>query len=453
MTERRHTIWVLLGAAIAALWVVIHVDTPFVEDSLFWWVPKGIKAGESGFPMSPAGDLPMAMTINGIEATLLPQWSGGLPDYAHPPLWYWWMGLWTLISPSFLTIKLATLIPAMAAGAGFVALGRRIGSTTAGFAVFALPPFMAQLLRPELDLPLLAFTPWILIALLNRSWGRFAVLSALAVGCKEPAVLFTVPAMIVAFEERRWRVAALTPLIVLLLWGWIHGWMAKPERLPDGFWGWIQDITSVLVIVFIIQGRFLLLIGWNQFRRHQALAGFVAIWLLFFSVVGFFVNRGTADLYTHVRYLLPGMAVAVVVMASRLPILASIGLFWLHVASPYGPEASVFGLDQARAEKKAADGIEALITKGEIVWIGTHQAAGLYQPFAGVVDQPLSGFRTYGMETPSHAVKNGHIVVETTYGEPAGALLTGRQKTLLKQWTVHDASVTAWRIDEANRTP
>ena len=27
------------------------------------------------------------------HAALPPQWADGLPDYGHPPLWFWWMGL------------------------------------------------------------------------------------------------------------------------------------------------------------------------------------------------------------------------------------------------------------------------------------------------------------------------------------------------------------------------
>ena len=50
-----------IGGALALAWCLVHWQAPLVEDSLFWWVPKGIKAGEVGFPLSPAGDLPAAM--------------------------------------------------------------------------------------------------------------------------------------------------------------------------------------------------------------------------------------------------------------------------------------------------------------------------------------------------------------------------------------------------------
>ena len=36
-----------------------------------------------------------------------------------------------------------------------------------------------------------------------------------------------------------------------------------------------------------------------------------------------------------------------------------------------------------------------------------------------------------------------------TNSEPAGTLLTGRTKTAVETWRVHDAWVTAWRIEDA----
>ncbi len=445
MTERAQSLVIPLGAALAAAWVFLNWNAPLLEDSLFWWVPKGIKAGESGFPLVPAGDLPAAMNH---AAQRLPQWSGGLPDYGHPPLWYWWIGLWTQHAVDLGAIRLATLLPAMAAGAGFAALGKRTGATWAGLAVFGLPPFLAQLLRPELDLPLLALIPWALIALLDRAWGRFAVLAGLATAFKEPGVLLAAPAVLVAFQERRWRWAALTPLLVLLGWSWMHGWMAKPERLPAGVSGWLQDLATVGFIAFVAQGRFLLLLGLRHFRSHHALAGFVATWLVFFSVVGFFANRGTADAYTHVRYLLPGIAVAVVVMAQRHPWLAGVGLVWLNVASPYGPEASMFGVHQGRAEQAAAPWIDEQTKNGTRLWIGTHQAAGLGQPWAGISPDPISDFQIYDVNTAASDIKPGDVVLEAAYGEPSGVLLTGRSRELITEWRVHEGRVSAWRIQD-----
>ena len=110
--------------------------------------------------------------------------------------------------------------------------------------------------------------------------------------------------------------------------------------------------------------------------------------------------------------------------------------------------ASLFGVDQAKAERTAAPWIAKRIAAGDRLWIGTHQAAALGQPWAGVVDAPVSGFQVYSIDTRAEAVASGDIVLETAYGEPAGTLLTGRTKTAVETWRVHDAWVTAWQIED-----
>jgi len=144
--------------------------------------------------------------------------------------------------------------------------------------------------------------------------------------------------------------------------------------------------------------------------------------------------------------LLPGIAVAVVVMAQKRFWLAGVGLVWLNAASPYGPEASMFGVHQARAERQSVPWVDNQIKEGARLWVGTHQAAGLMQPWAGIVSTPLDGFLIYDVNTQTTDLRSGDIVLETAYGEPSGALLTGRNKERLNDWAVHDGRVTAWRI-------
>ena len=435
-----------IGAALAAAWVLAHLGTPLVEDSLFWWVPKGLLSAEHGLTLNLDGALPSAMGSSTLMGANLPQWSGGLPDYAHPPLWYWWLGLFLRFSPTIEAVHLACLVPAIAAGAGFAALGIRLGKPASGLVVFALPPFLAQLLRPELDLPLLGILPWALLALLDRRWNRFAVLGALATLVKEPGVLLMVPAAVIALRERRLRWQVLTPILALMAWGWVHGWLAKPERLPDGVLPWLVDLGDVLRIFFIEQGRWLLLAGLPLLWRERALGALVVVWVLFFATVGFFANRGTLDTFTHVRYLLPGIAVAVVVMAGRWPWLALAGLVWLRSASSYGPEASLHGTDVARSGQSAAPWIRSQIAAGQTVWVGTHLAAGLTQPWAGMVDAPIEGIRVYNIQTQAGEVTSGSILIQASYGEPTGALTAGRSQEELKRWSHGEGTVVALRV-------
>ena len=57
------------------------------------------------------------------------------------------------------------------------------------------------------------------------------------------------------------------------------------------------------------------------------------------------------------------------------------------------------------------------------------------------------GFQVYSIDTPADAIATGDVVLETAYGEPSGTLLTGRNKTQLKRWQIHDGWVVAWRIE------
>ncbi len=438
---------VAVAGLLAAAWVLANLRAPLVEDSLFWWVPKGLLAAEQGPRLVLDGPLPAAMRTGG---PVPPQWAGGLPDYAHPPLWAWWLGLALRLSPSVEAVHLAALPAAVLAAAGFAALGARLGNRWSGLAVFALPPFLAQLLRADLDLPLLAVVPWAMVALIRGRWGRFAALGLLAPWLKEPGVLLAAPAVLRAWRERRWRPAALAPLAGLAAWGLLHR-LAEPERLPASPLAWLGDLAVAGRLVFLEQGRWLLLLGlpWSGrlLRRPPARLALALglVWTAFFAAVGFFATRGALAPLTHVRYFLPGMAVLVVVLAGRWPWLALLGLAWLRAPSPFGPEASLYGLDAARAERDAAPWIAEAARTGE-VWVGSYQAAALTQPWAGQVAEPVRGIRVYGPDTDPAAIPEGAVVVLAAYGEPAGRLAHALAWEEAARWRRGSAVVRAMRV-------
>lgn len=444
----------LLAAGIAVAAVVSGLDAPLVEDSLFWWVPKALLAMEQGPAATYAHTLPDAVTAGLTPETTPPQWAGGLPDYAHPTLWYLWLAGWLSVGQTVQVVHLACIVPAVLAALGFVEVGGRLGNRWAGLVPLAMPPVLAQMLRPELDLPLLAIVPWALLAILDGRWRAFAVLGFLAPWMKEPGVLLVVPAVLRTIRERRARPEALAPLAGLAAWALMHGGLAQPERLPVNLMEWLQrDLWLALRIVFVEQGRWLLLLAipltWRRWRRGTAAGitgGLVITWVLFFATVGFFATRGATDLHTHIRYFLPGMALAGVLLGVRAPWLALPGLVWLHAASAFGPEASRHGTDAARAERAAAPWIEDRVTSGDAVWVGSYQAAGLTQPWAGIVDAPLAGFRMYAMDTAPEQIAVGDIVVVAAYGEPAGRLERGLRWEPMESWAVREAAVHAYRV-------
>jgi hypothetical protein len=450
--ERDGHLWI--GALLPALWVLFQLDAPIVEDSLFWWVPKALMAAELGPQTAFALSLPQEVLSGLNDQTIPPQWTGGLPDYGHPPLWYWYLAFFLKISVSVQAIHLACLLPAIMMGLGFAVLGAQVGNRWSGLAVLCLPPVLAQLLRPELDLPLLAVVPWALVALVRGQWVRFAFLGALAAWIKEPGVLLLIPAMIKAWQERRIRPEALAPLLGLVAWAAVYGRLATPERSPSDFMGWVSDLWASTRIMGLEQGRFLLLVGlgfaWTRCRARprDVCLGFVWTWLVFFSLVGFLGGRDTIEPLTHVRYFVPGMAVLATVCAARWPLLAVIGLGWIQMRSPFGPEASTFGIDMSRCEAQASAWIAERSDQGHSVWVGSYTAAGLTQPWAGIVEEPIERFHVYSGETEADDIPNGAIFIEAAYGEPVAAIKNGLNVTELERWQVGEAWLIAWQVQE-----
>ena len=109
----------MLVAVGVVLW---GLDTPLVEDGLFWWVPQGLLAAETG----PQWVLDRLAQATRPHAALPPQWADGLPDYGHPPLWFWWMGLsLRVFGPNHFAVHLAALPFAALFGLFLARLGHR----------------------------------------------------------------------------------------------------------------------------------------------------------------------------------------------------------------------------------------------------------------------------------------------------------------------------------------
>ena len=435
--------------------VLLNLDAPLVEDGLFWWVPKALWVSENGFAVV-LDQLPQAARP---DAELPPQWQGGLPDYAHPPLWYWTLALFLKLplAPHH-AVHVAALPFAALFGAGCASLLRRAGGERAAWAAMVLPlvpPVAAQLLRADTDLPLLAATPWALVFILDRRDGPFAVVAALATWCKEPGILLAAPALVACLADRRWGWGWLAPPLALAAWAGLHfavaGWgLAGTERLPETLGQWLQDLGTVLWIVVGEQWRWLLLpaaaLGlwrWTPRRRVLAIvAVHTAVQLVFFGTLNFLGGIDRIDAYTHVRYLLPGLlGWLVMVLASSPPaavVLAVVSAIFLHRPSPYGPESSIYGLDVGRAVRAAE-----LPDEGP-VWVGSYAWTQLTRPYAGVVSSPRDGLHVSGHDTDPALVRG--TVVEASDGEPLGRL---QELNLVptERFEVRHAWVQLYRVD------
>lgn len=440
----------LLAAALAGLVVLAAVDVPLVDDTLFWWAPKGLMVAERGPSFIVAGGLPAAA---GPDLPIPPQWADGLPDYAHPPLWYWWLGafLW-LLGPTHTAVHLAVLPVAMAWGAVLASLAERLGGRRAAWcagAAILLPPVVSQLTRADTDVPLLLLTTWALLALVDRREGAFAALAVLATWCKEPGVLLAVPAVLACAVDGRLRWGWAAPLLALGAWAATHhaltGWaLAGTERLPEGVGSWLRDVATVAWITLGDQGRLLpwlvavpalrratvpgprRLAGWLAApnRRPRLIAGgHVLTWVLFFGTLNFLGGIDRADRHTHVRYLLPGMTAGTCLALAAAPWagppLVALSAWSLTRVSPHGPESTLLAQQAALALRDAAPLLDALPGR---VWVGTYDVVLLTRPYAGLGVQPARELATYRWGTQPGELAVGDHVVVGPVGEPLGRL-------------------------------
>jgi len=452
----------LLTALVAACAVLAGLNAPLVDDSMFWWAPKALLVAEHGPAWVLAGDLPLAARP---DAPLPPQWSGGLPDYGHPPLWYWYLGawLWALMRwlPVHVAIHLAAVPVALGFGWGVSVLLRRLGGVSAawaGPAVVLLPPAVAQLQRADTDLPLMALSVWALVAVLDRRDWLFAGVTALAVACKEPGILLTAPLGAAMLMDRRWSWAWLAAPLTLLGWAGIHyleaGWaLAGAERLPETAGQWLSDLGSVAWLMAGDQGRWVLIplaaYGlWRAAPRRRALLLTLAhalTHLAFYGTLNFLGGIDRVDAYTHIRYLLPGTIAFACLWVAPLPkaagpALAALCLVFLHRPSPRGPEASLYGIDNARALREAApilDDLEGPVHAGSYAW------TAYTRPFVGVVEAPRDAWGMYAFGTEPGDVSG--VVLHAAVGEPLGRL---QELTLerVEGVEIHRAEVEILRV-------
>ncbi len=428
--RRLRTLCYILGALIPIGWLLAYRDAPLVADALLWHVPGAFQQAASGPSLVTSGPLPGAVLVEG--APVPAQWAGGLPDQAHPPLWYLWLALFLAAGATLDAVRVACVLPGVWIGLGFVALADHHRRPWAGLLVWAVPGVLAQLLRPELDLGLLCCVPWALLALQRQQMWTFGVLAALATWIKEPGVLLVVPGLVAAVSRRRGLVPALLPLLGLAAWAALNEGLAALMEPPDSATEFFQNIMDVLSFIWVEQGRFLLIFallggGLTALRLELALA---LAFCVFFACVRYQANEGTEHASNHLRYLLPAVAVWVVGSSARLRApLALLQLFFLHRLHGGGPAVSMTGIDAAYADRAA---LEAM-TPGTRVWVGSDVAAGIGRPWSGFPSMPV---RVYDFYTQPGQLEVGDRLLISSFGEPATRLARSLRLEHELTWTV-----------------
>jgi hypothetical protein len=359
--KRRRSSTLVVVALSIAVWA-LSWDLPALEDDKFWWIPQGLIELERGPTLFPTGDLPAALLPAGLAPPL--QWTGGIPDYAHPPLFFLYLGSWyRAFGPGARSTHLALLPLAILLAIGTVRLGRRVAddreATCAAALLLATPPVIAQLARADLDLALIAITPWALEALLARRRLRFALLAGAAAWIKEPGVLLAAPALVqAAAGPRRSRsgsiLAGLAPVAALGVWAALHrartGWgLADPERLAPDLVSHMHDLGQVARFILWEQGRgvltaaavamgVLMAMGRRSVARAPllVLASHTAIHILFFGTINFLGGDPLRPAGSHLRYLLPSLPSLLVLGGAALAVLVPRGRATPAVLVPRG---------------------------------------------------------------------------------------------------------------------
>ena len=188
-------------AALCAMGIVLAgIGVPLMDDDLFWWTPKGLLVAEHGPRFILAGELPSALRP---DLGLPRQWADGIPDYGHPPLWFWWLGAWFKMAGAHArSVHLAVLPVAMATGWGLAALLRRMGGHRAalgGIAILVTPPLVVHLER-RYRRGSFGVDGVVIGGPFGRQVAVVCGSPALATWVKEPGVLLVVPAQWLAFS-------------------------------------------------------------------------------------------------------------------------------------------------------------------------------------------------------------------------------------------------------------
>jgi hypothetical protein len=112
----------IVASLVAVSVVLLGLHVPLGDDDLFWWFPSAMWSAERGLAF--VAELPSSALMPGVESLEIPrQWADGLPDYAHPPLWFWWLSLWiSIIGESAVAAHVAVMPVAALFGWGVAAL-------------------------------------------------------------------------------------------------------------------------------------------------------------------------------------------------------------------------------------------------------------------------------------------------------------------------------------------
>ncbi|MSP56630.1 MAG: hypothetical protein EXR69_13675 [Myxococcales bacterium] len=283
------------------------------------------------------------------------------------------------------------------------------------------------------------------MALHRHAWSTFGVVAGVATWTKEPGVLLVVPGVVHAIRQRQAPWQILLPLGALAAWACVHGGLAPVLHRPSSMSQFGENLLGICRFVAFDQGRIVLLLGAAGLLAAPTETSLVLAFCVFFAYVRYYATSGTLDQYTHLRYLLPAVAVFVVTTAARIRVpVAAAQLYWLHRVHLNGPEASMAGIDGAYADRAALMSVGAEAEP----WVGSYLAAGVGRDWTGYPDIVV---RMYQFGTTPSELAPGDLIIVSPYGEPATRLERALKVEPVSTWTVGEVQARVDRV--VGKTP
>jgi len=244
------------------------LDSPYIDDEAFWYVPKSLLIEEQNFnPIFRAKGIPSELEVDKLGARKHPWLTNYISDFSHPPMFYeimgfsyWLFGYGQRVSHIIILLfALMTIFLTYKIGNEFMGFTKGV---LAALMLFFTPVFFGQSARIYPEIPIAAMTLLSLYFYIKNNKTGFLLSASILVLLKEQAVLFVLALIIYDYyKTRKFELNYFIPILVLIFWYLFH-------YQATGLFMYYANYTSgtgfgVFLSNFLSYTKFLLL---DQFR-------------------------------------------------------------------------------------------------------------------------------------------------------------------------------------------
>jgi len=409
------------------------------------------------------------------------------PDFGHPPLLFWILGMLFRLGADRLIAHLVIVVFATGGMCYTYLLGKHLFNRKVGMMASLLllfsPLYFAQSGILNTDMPATALGIMaIYYAFRHRFWAYFASAGALLL-TKETGI-FVVLALIPYYLIKRYKTISilkqLSPLLVMIAWlgyywllspsvfypqhvEWLTTWLVRPELVIDKLLIW-SNLLFISNFKFILTG--LIIYNAIRYRRHLphlylVAAVLILIQLVFYSVYDQSLARHMLPLFplvmivgAHSAYkLLKNIAFVITGIMTLLFVFSWTGD--RNVACGCELETNMEYLDMLQTHKDAAQYIETNYPDATVLanWPMVYE---LTEPRAGYVSKPVEAvmpennyFRRHGFEHYSGDIDliirspQSHVGLQ----DDVQRILDAHETTLLKKFEKNGKIAEVYKVD------